>query len=97
MYVFLHYNIMFDYIIPSEPTEEGRQAVAALSWVYQHWVPKENIITMNTWSSELSKLVKIFVFKVLILLTKTKVYIFYVSWRKVELQTTLLDKLISIQ
>jgi len=43
-------------LIGGEPTAEGQQAVAALSWVYQHWVPKENVITMNTWSSELSKL-----------------------------------------
>ena len=24
--------------------------------MYSHWVPKEQIVTMNTWSSELSKL-----------------------------------------
>lgn len=27
-----------------------------MSWVYQHWIPKEKILTTNTWSSELSKL-----------------------------------------
>jgi UDPglucose 6-dehydrogenase len=30
--------------------------VAALADVYKHWVPADRIITMNTWSSELSKL-----------------------------------------
>ncbi|XP_012946479.1 UDP-glucose 6-dehydrogenase [Aplysia californica] len=43
-------------LIGGEPTGEGSEAVKALSWIYEHWVPKENIITMNTWSSELSKL-----------------------------------------
>ena len=45
-------------LIGGEPTTEGREAVKALSWIYEHWVPQENIITMNTWSSELSKLVR---------------------------------------
>ena len=44
-------------LIGGEETEDGREAIEALSWVYQHWVPKEKIITTNTWSSELSKLV----------------------------------------
>ncbi len=39
-----------------ESTEEGQKAVAALADVYKHWVPADRIITMNTWSSELSKL-----------------------------------------
>lgn len=39
---------------PSSP--EGQAAVAKLSSVYEHWVPKAKIITTNTWSSELSKL-----------------------------------------
>jgi hypothetical protein len=38
-------------------TPEGQAAVAKLSSVYEHWVPKHKIITTNTWSSELSKLV----------------------------------------
>ena len=46
-------------LIGGEQTEEGREAIQSLCWVYQHWVPRENIITMNTWSSELSKLVRI--------------------------------------
>ena len=44
-------------LIGGEESEEGKKAIAALSWVYQHWVPTEKIIHMNTWSSELSKLV----------------------------------------
>merc|ERR1712215_208009 len=39
-----------------EQTDEGRLAIEALAEVYSHWVPKEKIMTMNTWSSELSKL-----------------------------------------
>ena len=44
-------------LIGGEQTEEGQDAIESLSAVYQHWVPKEKIVTMNTWSSELSKLV----------------------------------------
>ena len=44
-------------LIGGESTDEGKKAVAALTWIYQHWVPEEKIVTMNTWSSELSKLV----------------------------------------
>lgn len=36
---------------------ESAEAVAKLSSVYEHWVPKERIATTNLWSSELSKLV----------------------------------------
>ncbi|KAK2712187.1 UDP-glucose 6-dehydrogenase-like [Artemia franciscana] len=43
-------------LIGGEDTEEGQLAIAALSSVYEVWVPKERIITTNTWSSELSKL-----------------------------------------
>ena len=32
-------------------------AVAEVAAIYEHWVPKENIITTNLWSSELTKLV----------------------------------------
>ncbi len=35
---------------------EGRDAVKALVDVYAHWVPEDNILTTNVWSSELSKL-----------------------------------------
>lgn len=43
-------------LIGGEESEDGRRAISELSAVYQHWVPKDKIITMNTWSSELSKL-----------------------------------------
>lgn len=45
-------------LIGGAETVEGLKAVETLSWVYQHWIPKERIITTNTWSSELSKLVR---------------------------------------
>ena len=31
-------------------------AIASLVAVYEQWISRERIITMNTWSSELSKL-----------------------------------------
>jgi len=43
-------------LIGGDPTPEGDAAVAKLSAVYEFWVPKERIVTTNTWSSELSKL-----------------------------------------
>ena len=43
-------------IIGSAPTPAGNQAAASLAEVYAQWVPQERIITMNLWSSELSKL-----------------------------------------
>lgn len=43
-------------LIGGEQTREGYQAIEALSSVYEHWIPKENVIKTNTWSSELSKL-----------------------------------------
>jgi len=43
-------------LIGGEQTDEGRAAVEALAEVYGHWVAREQIVTMNTWSSELSKL-----------------------------------------
>ena len=43
-------------LIGGEQNQEGKEAVAALKEVYQHWVPEDRIMTMNTWSSELSKL-----------------------------------------
>ena len=41
-----------------EQTKDGLRAIEALGWVYEHWIPKERIIKTNTWSSELSKLVR---------------------------------------
>lgn len=40
-----------------EETEAGKVAIDTLVKVYENWVPRENIITTNLWSSELSKLV----------------------------------------
>lgn len=37
-------------------TPEGLRAAASLAEVYAQWVPAERVITMNLWSSELSKL-----------------------------------------
>lgn len=37
-------------------TPEGFKAQKALASVYSHWIPQEKIVTMNIWSSELSKL-----------------------------------------
>jgi len=44
-------------LIGGEESEEGRAAIDKLCSIYEQWVPGEKIITMNTWSSELSKLV----------------------------------------
>ena len=43
-------------LIGGHPTPEGQKAVQALVEVYAAWVKRENIITTNLWSSELSKL-----------------------------------------
>ncbi|RKO99942.1 hypothetical protein CXG81DRAFT_27322 [Caulochytrium protostelioides] len=43
-------------LIGSLPTPEGRKAQHVLADVYAEWVPRPQIITMNLWSSELSKL-----------------------------------------
>ncbi|KAF7633851.1 UDP-glucose 6-dehydrogenase [Meloidogyne graminicola] len=37
-------------------TPEGLLAISKLASIYERWVPRERVITMNTWSSELSKL-----------------------------------------
>lgn len=44
-------------LIGGETTLEGQAAVETLVSVYNNWVPRENIIKTNLWSSELSKLV----------------------------------------
>jgi UDPglucose 6-dehydrogenase len=44
-------------LIGGERTPEGDAAVEALVSVYNHWIPRERILTTNLWSSELSKLV----------------------------------------
>lgn len=44
-------------IIGSADTPSGRNAAATLAGVYAAWVPRSRIVTINAWSSELSKLV----------------------------------------
>jgi len=39
-----------------QSTKEGREAISRLVELYENWVPRERILTTNTWSSELSKL-----------------------------------------
>ncbi|CED82753.1 udp-glucose dehydrogenase [Phaffia rhodozyma] len=43
-------------LIGSLQTESGLRACEALADVYANWVPKERILTVGLWSSELSKL-----------------------------------------
>tara|TARA_B110000046_G_scaffold91586_1_gene99550 strand:+ start:1541 stop:2932 length:1392 start_codon:yes stop_codon:yes gene_type:complete len=43
-------------LIGGNQTKEGKDAINALVDIYASWVPKENILTTNLWSSELSKL-----------------------------------------
>ena len=43
-------------LIGGDQTESGKQAIQALVEVYANWVPNQNILTTNVWSSELSKL-----------------------------------------
>lgn len=44
-------------LIGGQQSEAGIAAAQKLVSVYAHWVPKEQILTTNLWSSELSKLV----------------------------------------
>uniref|UniRef100_A0A914HZP1 UDP-glucose 6-dehydrogenase n=1 Tax=Globodera rostochiensis TaxID=31243 RepID=A0A914HZP1_GLORO len=43
-------------LIGGEQSPKGLTAIGQLVSIYERWVPRERIITMNTWSSELSKL-----------------------------------------
>ncbi|KAG8907516.1 UDP-glucose 6-dehydrogenase 1 [Tulasnella sp. 403] len=43
-------------LIGSLQTQEGKDACEALASVYANWVPRERILTVGLWSSELSKL-----------------------------------------
>lgn len=43
-------------LIGGRETPGGQKAVQTLKEVYSQWVPKDNIITTNLWSAELSKL-----------------------------------------
>jgi UDPglucose 6-dehydrogenase len=44
-------------VIGSSPTPAGWAAAETLASVYTSWVPRSRIVTINTWSSELAKLV----------------------------------------
>lgn len=44
-------------LIGGEESPDGAAAIEALCSIYEHWIPRKNILTTNTWSSELSKLV----------------------------------------
>lgn len=43
-------------LIGGNDTSAGKAAVAKLSWLYEHWIPKEKIIVQRLWSTELAKL-----------------------------------------
>lgn len=43
-------------LIGGDTTEEGQKAIQKLVAIYANWVPQEQILTTNVWSSELSKL-----------------------------------------
>ena len=44
-------------LIGGPETPEGAAAIRTLSDIYANWVPRERILSTNTWSAELSKLV----------------------------------------
>tara|TARA_Y100001954_G_scaffold133530_1_gene142670 strand:+ start:801 stop:2186 length:1386 start_codon:yes stop_codon:yes gene_type:complete len=43
-------------LIGGDNTKEGKKAIDSLVEIYSSWVPMNNILTTNLWSSELSKL-----------------------------------------
>ena len=43
-------------LIGGDTSEEGQVAIQKLVSIYSNWVPKDQILTTNLWSSELSKL-----------------------------------------
>ncbi|KAJ8938595.1 hypothetical protein NQ318_020857 [Aromia moschata] len=43
-------------LIGGEDSAAGRAAIEKLCSIYERWIPRKNILTTNTWSSELSKL-----------------------------------------
>lgn len=43
-------------LIGGDSNEDGQKAIQSLVNIYANWVPKEQILTTNVWSSELSKL-----------------------------------------
>jgi len=45
-------------LIGGDQTPDGLAAIESLVEIYLNWVPRQKILTTNTWSSELSKLVR---------------------------------------
>lgn len=45
-------------LIGGEESPAGEAAIEELCKIYEHWIPRKKILTTNTWSSELSKLVR---------------------------------------
>ncbi len=43
-------------LIGGESTKTGQEAVQSLVEIYERWIPKTKILTVNVWSAELSKL-----------------------------------------
>lgn len=43
-------------LIGGEQSIEGEKAINQLVEIYANWIPRQRIITTNTWSSELTKL-----------------------------------------
>jgi UDPglucose 6-dehydrogenase len=43
-------------LIGGADTPSGQAAIATLRAVYEHWIPKERVISANLWSAELAKL-----------------------------------------
>lgn len=43
-------------LIGGDEDEAGQAAIESLVEVYNNWIPRENLVTTNIWSSELSKL-----------------------------------------
>lgn len=43
-------------LIGGDKSKSGEKAVQTLVKIYENWIPKEKILTMNVWSSELAKL-----------------------------------------
>lgn len=43
-------------LIGGDQTESGKEATNKLKDIYKEWIPEEKILTLNIWSSELSKL-----------------------------------------
>ena len=43
-------------LIGGESTKTGQEAVQSLVEIYERWIPKNKILTVNVWSAELSKL-----------------------------------------